>query len=262
MTTMTTRLIMHGAAGRMGQRILTLAAEQAEAFTILGGVDQHDGVLADCGLLIDAPLWARLPAEPGACVIDFSHASATACVVAHCAEHGMPLAIGTTGTTPEDLDRLLDDAATRIPILAAPNMSVGVNLVFQLAGQIARTLGLDYDIEIVEAHHHHKVDAPSGTAFGIVDSICAATGRSRADCVHGRAGQTGARQRGEIGVHALRMGDVVGDHTAHFVGNGERISLSHLAHSRDIFARGALRAAAFLAEQAPGRYHMADVLGL
>ncbi|MFW5830078.1 MAG: 4-hydroxy-tetrahydrodipicolinate reductase [Planctomycetota bacterium] len=258
---MSTPLIMHGAAGRMGRRILELAAAD-DTFHIVAGVDQEAGRLQDLGLAVDAPLLDALPQEAGAVVIDFSHASAAACVIEHCAAAGMPLAIGTTGIEPEQLDRLLDHAATRIPVLAAPNMSVGVNLVFQVAAQIAATLGLDYDVEVVEAHHHHKVDAPSGTAYGIVDAICQATGRSRSDCVHGREGHTGERRRGEIGVHALRMGDVVGDHMAWFVGNNERISIGHQAHSRDIFASGALRAAAFLADAAPGRYGMKDVLGL
>ncbi|MHC5067818.1 MAG: 4-hydroxy-tetrahydrodipicolinate reductase [Planctomycetota bacterium] len=259
---MTTRLIMNGAAGRMGRRILSLASEDADGFTIVAGVDRENGTLRDIDIASDAPLVTELPAEAGAAVIDFSHASVTPGVIAHCAEHGMPLAIGTTGIEPAELDALLATAGTTIPVLWAPNMSIGVNLVFQVAAQIATTLGLDYDIEIVEAHHHHKVDAPSGTAYGISDAICEATGRTRADLVHGREGQTGARRRGEIGMHSLRMGDVVGDHTAYFVGNGERVSLSHLAHTRDIFAKGALRAAAFLSKQQPGVYTMKDVLGL
>ena len=217
--------------------------------------------LRDIGVSSDAPLTTALPEQAGCAVIDFSHASVTPQVIEHCAQHGMPLAIGTTGIEPDELNRLLDQAAKHIPILAAPNMSVGVNVVFQIAAKIAQVLGTDYDIEIVEAHHHHKVDAPSGTAYGVADAITAATGRTRADLVHGREGQCGARRKGEIGMHALRMGDVVGDHTAYFVGNGERIMLGHLAHSRDIFAQGALRAAAFLAVQQPGRYDMAAVLG-
>jgi 4-hydroxy-tetrahydrodipicolinate reductase len=255
-------LIMHGAAGRMGRRILTLASEDSERFAIVGGVDRRGGTLREIDIPSDAPLWDALPQRAGAVVIDFSHASVTPGVIAHCAEHRMPLAIGTTGIDPVELDRLLQDAARHIPVLAAPNMSVGVNLVFSIAAQIAKSLGTDYDIEVVEAHHHHKVDAPSGTAYGITDAICAATGRTRSDLVHGREGHTGARRKGEIGVHALRMGDVVGDHTAYFVGGGERIMLGHLAHTRDIFARGALRAAAFLGAAEPGRYAMQDVLGL
>ena len=258
---MTTELIMHGAAGRMGQRILSLADEDA-AFNVVAGVDRESGQLSDLGLKIDKPLLDALPAQQGAVVIDFSHATATPAVIEHCAKNGMPIAIGTTGIEPAELNGMLDEAAKSIPVLAAPNMSVGVNLVFQVAAQIAKTLGIEYDIEVVEAHHHHKVDAPSGTAYGITDAICEATGRTRSDLVHGREGNTGARTKGEIGVHALRMGDVVGDHSAYFVGNGERVVLSHVAHSRDIFALGALRAAAFLGQAKPGRYTMKDVLGL
>lgn len=260
-STMITRILMHGAGGRMGQRILTLGNEDPDV-EVAGGVDTTSGSLTDLGLDIDKPLYDALPILPGCAVIDFSHATATPACIEHCAANGMPLAIGTTGIDPEKFDTLLDSAAEKIAIMAAPNMSVGVNVVFQIAAQIAKTLGLDYDIEVVEAHHHHKVDAPSGTAYGITDAICEATSRSRSDLVHGREGNVGARQRGEIGVHALRMGDVVGDHTAYFVGNGERIVLNHVAHSRDIFALGALRAAKFLGSAKPGRYTMKNVLGL
>ncbi len=259
---MHTRLIMFGASGRMGRRILALAAADPAAFTIEAGVDVTAGSLRDLGLDSDAPLHDRLPVVPGAAVIDFSTAAATPAVIAHCAEHGMPLAIGTTGIEPAVLDGALTDAANRIPILAAPNMSLGVNLVLAVAARMAAALGLDYDVEVVEAHHNRKLDAPSGTAWALADAIATATGRTRGHMACGREGHTGERPRGEIGVHALRMGDVVGDHTAWFVGNQERIAISHQAHSRDIFARGALRAAAFLATAEPGRYTMPDVLGL
>ena len=259
---MPTPIIMHGAAGRMGQKILTLASEAPTEFTIVAGVDRKSGTLRDLGVPSDAPLLAGLPAHPGAVVIDFSHSSAFPAVAAHCAAHGMALASGTTGIAPADLEQALAGLAPKAPALHAMNMSVGVNVVFQTAARLAAVLGGDYDIEIVEAHHHHKKDAPSGTAYGIADAILAATGRTRADLVPGRDGDVGARRKGEIGVHALRMGDVVGDHTVYFVGNGERIMLGHVAHSRDIFARGALRAAAFLGAQRSGRFTMAQVLGL
>ena len=258
---MTTQLVMHGAAGRMGQRILSLAAADP-SFAIIAGVDRQPGSLRALGVASDAPLVGSLPIAPGAVVIDFSHPSAFPAVAAHCVAHRMALVSGTTGIAPVDLDRALAAAARVIPVLHAMNMSVGVNVVFQMAARLAVALGEDYDIEVVEAHHHHKKDAPSGTAFGITDAICDATGRTRGDLVHGRDGEVGARRKGEIGVHALRMGDVVGDHTVYYVGNGERIMLGHVAHSRDIFARGALRAAAFMAGQQPGRYAMAQVLGL
>lgn len=257
-----TRLIMHGAAGRMGRRILSLAAEDANGFSIIAGVDINPGKLRELGVPSDAPLQKALPVAPGAVVIDFSHPDVTPGVVRHCAEHGMPLVIGTTGIKPESLNTLIASAVKSIPILAAPNMSLGVNLVIAMAAKMSAALGEDYDIEIVEAHHNKKLDAPSGTALGIADAIAAATDRTRADYVNGRDGQVGARTKREIGIHAVRMGDVVGDHTVYWVGGGERIMLGHMAHTRDIFAKGALRAAAFLGSAKPGNYGMADVLGL
>jgi 4-hydroxy-tetrahydrodipicolinate reductase len=254
-------IIVHGAAGRMGHRILTIAAGDP-AFRIVAAVDKVKGRLRDLGIDSDAPLLVEMPVEKGAVVIDFSHHSAFKPLAAHCAAHGMGLVSGTTGISPNELEEVITATAKSVPVLYASNMSVGVNVVFRVAAQIARTLGLDYDIEVVEAHHNQKIDAPSGTAFGITDAICAATHRTRNDLAHGRKGQTGARVKGEIGVHALRMGDVVGDHTVYYVGNGERIILSHVAHNRDIFVRGALRAAAFIAKQKPGRYSMDHVLGL
>jgi len=257
-----TPIIVNGAAGRMGRRILTLAAEQPQAYTIVAGVDRQPGSLRDLGIACDAPLRTSIPDESGAVVIDFSHHGIFPSVVRHCLAKGMPLASGTTGVPPAVVDSELIAAAQRIPCLHAGNMSVGVNVLLDVAARLAKALGEDYDIEITEAHHNQKIDAPSGTAFSLADAICAATGRSRSDHVHGRQGQTGARRKGEIGIHALRMGDVVGDHTVWYVGGGERIQLGHVAHSRDIFARGALRAAAFLAKARPGRYVMKDVLGL
>lgn len=257
-----TPIIVNGAAGRMGRRILALAAESPADFRIVAGVDRTAGSLRDLGIASDAPLLTALPAAAGAAVIDFSHHSGFPAVVAHCVANGMAVASGTTGITPEILDRELGGAAGRIACLHANNMSVGVNVLLDVAARLARALGADYDIEIVEAHHNQKVDAPSGTAFALADAITAATGRTRADHVYGRQGQPGARRKGEIGIHALRMGDVVGDHTVTWVGGGERVTLGHVAHNRDIFARGALRAAAFLAAARPGRYAMRDVLGL
>ncbi|MBA3709799.1 MAG: 4-hydroxy-tetrahydrodipicolinate reductase [Planctomycetes bacterium] len=258
---MTIPLIVHGAAGRMGARILSLALADP-TFRIVAGVDRQAGRLRDLGVASDAPLLAALPVEKGAVVVDFSHPGCFAVLCQHCAANGMSVVSGTTGIEPAALDQALEAAAKRVAVLAAPNMSVGVNVVFQIAARMAKTLGADYDIEVVEAHHNQKKDAPSGTALGITDAICAATGRTRSDLVHGRDGQVGARRKGEIGVHALRMGDVVGDHTAYFVGNGERIMIGHVAHSRDIFAQGALRAAAYIGRATPGRYTMANVLGL
>jgi 4-hydroxy-tetrahydrodipicolinate reductase len=229
-----TPIIVNGAAGRMGRRILALAAERPQEFRIVAGVDRHAGSLRDLGIASDEPLLAALPAERGAVVIDFSHHAAFAAVATHCLEQRMPLASGTTGVTPVAADRSLAPLAAVAPCLHAGNMSVGVNVLLDVAARLAKALGADYG----------------------------ATGRTRADLVDGRSGNCGARRKGEIGMHALRMGDVVGDHTVWFVGGGERVSLGHVAHNRDIFALGALRAAAFLAAARPGRYSMRDVLGL
>jgi 4-hydroxy-tetrahydrodipicolinate reductase len=258
---MPTPIIVHGAAGRMGTAILSLAAADP-AFRIVAGVDQKPGTLRALGVASDAPLATSVPAEAGAVVIDFSHHSAFAGLAAHCAAHRMALVSGTTGIAPAVLDGALGPASAAVPVLHAMNMSVGVNVVFKAAAMLAKALGSAYDIEIVEAHHNQKKDAPSGTAYGIADAILAATGRTRADLVPGRDGDVGARRKGEIGIHALRMGDVVGDHTVYFVGNGERILLGHVAHRREIFAGGALRAAGWIAGRPAGRYGMADVLGL
>lgn len=258
---MTIPLIVHGAAGRMGTRILSLAAGDPR-FRIVAGVDRSAGALRPLGVDSDAPLLTSIPAEPGAVVVDFSHHTAIAGIAQVCARHGQALVSGTTGIAPAELDTALATVAGTAPALHAGNMSVGVNVLLAIAARLARTLGDEYDIEIVEAHHHLKKDAPSGTAWALADAICAATGRTRADVVHGREGDTGARTKREIGMHALRMGDVIGDHSVYFVGNGERITIGHVAHTRDLFATGALRAAAFLHGKAAGRYRMAEMLGL
>jgi 4-hydroxy-tetrahydrodipicolinate reductase len=254
-------LIVNGAHGRMGRSIMALAVLDP-AFAMVAGVNRVAGTLRELGISSDAPVLTSLPVHPGALVIDFSHPTAFAQVCQHCATHGMALVSGTTGIAPADLERGLTIAAKSSAVMWAANMSVGVNVVLSVAARLASSLGPDYDIEIVEAHHHHKKDAPSGTALAIADAILQATGRSRADLIDGRSGQVGERRRGEIGMHALRMGDVVGDHMVYFVGGGERITLGHVAHSREIFAQGALRAARFLAKAKPGRYSMANVLGL
>jgi 4-hydroxy-tetrahydrodipicolinate reductase len=252
---MTTPIIVHGAHGRMGQAILALAATDPTV-RVVCGVDRTAG---SAGAV---PIRTEIPQEPGAVVIDFSHPSAFAGVCAACAKAGMALVSGTTGLDPAALDAGLTPVAARAGVLHAQNMSVGVQVVLRVAAQLATVLGEAYDIEIVETHHNQKKDAPSGTAFALADAILAATGRTRDDLVPGRSGEVGARTRREIGIHALRLGDVVGDHTVYFVGNGERIQIGHVAHRRDIFAAGAVRAAAWIAGRAPGRYHMADVLGL
>jgi len=195
-------------------------------------------------------------------LIDFTSPAATLAHAAACAASGRALVVGTTGLTAAQKAELAG-AAARTPVLFAANMSVGVTLCLALLRQAAQVLGDDFDVEIIEAHHRHKVDAPSGTALRMGEVVAEALGRNLADCaVYGREGQTGARDRRTIGFATVRGGDIVGDHTVLFAGEGERIEITHKASSRLTFARGALRAAAWLAGQPAGLYDMQDVLGL
>lgn len=261
-------LAIHGAAGRMGRRLVALAAEDP-ALRLVAALDHadHELIGRDAGTIagieaMDVPLRESWAADsPPQVVIDFSLPEAMRRILATCREQGVGLVVGTTGFTAED-DRALDAAAGDIPVLQAPNMSLGVNLLFALVGQVAAKLGDDYDIEIVEAHHRFKRDAPSGTALGLARAVCDATGKDlQKDVTHGREGEQ-PRRPGEIGMHALRLGDVVGRHTVSFGTLGEEIQLAHNASTRDVFVRGALRAARWLAAQPAGRYDMKDVLGL
>jgi 4-hydroxy-tetrahydrodipicolinate reductase len=194
-------------------------------------------------------------------VLDFSHVSATLQVAKICASAGKSLIIGTTGHA-ADLKKQIQAEVKGIPFLMASNFSVGVNALFYLAQKTAEILGSSFDVEIVEAHHKHKKDAPSGTAKSIVEAIQKAQGSNRNDVVYGRSGDVGERSASQLGVHAVRGGSIVGDHTVVFAGEGEVIELCHYAQSREIFAFGALRAAAWIASQKAGIYSMADVLGL
>lgn len=260
-------LVIHGAGGRMGQRLAALAGE-VKSLTLVGAVEaagsphlgRDAGELAGIGP-IGVAVDTRWPTG-AAVAIDFSVPAGTRAALAACRDARCALVIGTTGLTDDD-QRAIDAAAAGIPILQAANMSLGVNLLLALVAQVAAKLGDDYDIEIVEAHHRFKQDAPSGTALALAEAICAATGKTiAADVVHGREGAPVKRRRGEIGMHAMRLGDVVGRHTVHFAALGEEIQIGHIASTRDVFARGALRAAAWLAGRSPGRYTMRDVLGL
>jgi len=194
-------------------------------------------------------------------VIDFTTPAATRALLERCVRAKIPAVVGTTGL---DLacERALDALAAVAPVVATPNFSVGVSVLTALAERAVRALGSDFDIEIVEMHHKRKVDAPSGTAVRLADVVARARDLDPARAVvHGRSGQVGARRSEEIGVLALRGGDVVGDHTLILAGPGERIEITHRAHGREIFARGAVRAAHWVVGRPPGRYDMADVLG-
>jgi 4-hydroxy-tetrahydrodipicolinate reductase len=172
------------------------------------------------------------------------------------------MVIGTTGFTPQELDEVRG-LARQVPCVFSPNMSVGVNVLLKVIGEIARTLGDDYDIEVIEAHHRQKKDAPSGTALKMAEVLARAVNRDLNQvAVYARKGLIGERGRGEIGIQTIRAGDIVGDHTVIFGGMGERIEVTHRVQSRDTFARGALRAARWVVKQPPGLYDMLDVLGL
>jgi 4-hydroxy-tetrahydrodipicolinate reductase len=257
-----------GAAGRMGRRLIALAAEQPDVFTLTTAIDAPNcpDLGKDAGTLAGAApagvaLTATLVGNPQI-IVDFSAPVATRVLLRQCMERRIAILIGTTGLTADD-HTLIDLAAQTIPVLQATNTSLGVNVMLSIAAQIARQLGPAYDIEIVEAHHNQKKDAPSGTALSLAESICKATGRDmQNDLVLGRAGADAKRKPGTIGMHAVRMGDVVGEHTVYYATGGERIELKHIATTRDTLARGALRGAQFLAQARPGRYTMANVLGI
>jgi 4-hydroxy-tetrahydrodipicolinate reductase len=263
-------LIMNGALGRMGRRIIALAAEDP-AITVTGAVDTGCPELAggDIGDIIGiGPLGVTVTPslsdaiEGGDVVVDFTFTDAVPATARICADARIPLVIGTTGF-PKDMIPGLRRLVTPIPCVMAPNMSMGVNLLFRLVAEAAAVLGDGYDVEITETHHRFKKDAPSGTANRLAEAVAEALGRNLdTDAVYGRRGITGERTRTEIGIHALRAGDVVGDHTVTFGTIGERIELTHRAHSRDCLALGALRAAKFASGAAPGFYDMQDVLGL
>ena len=261
------RVVINGAAGRMGRRLVALCAAEkdmtvtaaldARAYPALG---RDAGELAGIGSL---GLPVKCDWDGNADVmIDFSSPAGTLARLKECVEQGTAMVIGTTGLSDRQKAHLVA-AGEKIAVLQAPNMSVGVNLLFNLVGEVAKALGDAYDIEIIEAHHRFKKDAPSGTALRLAERICSATGRDPAtDIVRGRKGMVGERTRREIGMHAVRGGDIVGDHTVSFTTLGERIELIHRAHTRDTFARGAIRAARFVAGKPAGNYRMNDVLGL
>jgi 4-hydroxy-tetrahydrodipicolinate reductase len=258
-----------GASGRMG-RMLIEAVLASPGDTLVGALDQAGSP----ALGQDATAWlgrssgVTITADPatglaGADVlIDFTRPAGTLAHLAACREHGTRAVIGTTGF--DDAGKAaIADAARDLPIVFAANMSVGVNVTIKLLQMAARALATGYDVEIVEAHHKHKVDAPSGTALAMGEAIAAAQGKSLKDCaVYAREGHTGARADGSIGFATIRGGDIVGDHTVMFIGAGERIEIAHRSNSRQGYAQGSLRAAHFLAHRGPGLYGMDDVLGL
>jgi 4-hydroxy-tetrahydrodipicolinate reductase len=261
------KLIIVGAAGKMGRRIISLGID-AGWFDIIAAVDakSHPDIGKDAGLVasvgpINVKLDSTYPA--GADVaIDFSQPAAADKTIDYCLKGGVALVLGTTGLTEKQREKM-ETASAKIPLIYGTNMSVGMNVLFSLAGKFALMLGDEYDTEIIEQHHRFKKDAPSGSALVLAENICKATGKKFPNClIHGRSGKDALRQKGTIGIHAVRAGDIVGIHSVIFSTLGETVTLSHTAHSRDTFAIGALRAARWLVGKKPGLYSMADVLGI
>lgn len=265
-----TKLAIIGAAGRMGQALVR-CSRQTNDLQLVGAVEQSScpligqdaGLVAgagEIGLKIGADLSAAIRAADVA--IDFSFHEVVPLTVRAAAQSGKAVVIGATGLNPDER-ATVTQAATVIPIVWAPNMSLGVNMLFSLVEQAARALGVNYDVEITEAHHRHKKDAPSGTALRLGESVAAGRGQTFKDvAIFGREGLGGERPRGQIGIHALRAADIIGDHTVLFATEGERVEISHRATSRDAFANGALRAALWVVGRQPGLYDMQDVLEL
>ena len=263
------RVAVAGASGRMG-RMLIEAVLAADGLQLSGALDVaqapaigHDAS-AFLGQTSGVPITADLRSGlAGAQVlIDFTRPEGTLAHLAICRELGVNMVIGTTGFSDAQKAQIAGHAQ-HIAVLLAPNMSVGINVVLKLLDMAARALNEGYDIEIIEAHHRHKVDAPSGTALQLGAVVAAALGRDLKTCaVYGREGVTGQRDPSTIGFATVRGGDIVGDHTVLFAGTGERIEITHKASSRATFAQGALRAARFLAQRKTGLYDMNDVLGL
>ncbi len=258
-----------GSSGRMG-RVLLESVAQADDLMLYAALE-HSGSAQlghDVGELFGAPCGVKINADVQAALkgadvlIDFTRPEGTLHHLEICRQLGVNMVIGTTGFTPQQKAQL-GAAARDIGIVFAPNMSVGVNVVFKLLETASRVLAHGYDIEIIEAHHRHKVDAPSGTALGMGEVVARTLGRDLSQCaVYGREGVTGERDPSTIGFATVRGGDIVGDHTVLFAGIGERIEITHKASSRATFALGALRAARFLKANPAGMYDMQDVLGL
>jgi 4-hydroxy-tetrahydrodipicolinate reductase len=263
------KLAVFGAAGRMGRAVLQCAAD-ADDLKIVGAVTEPKEPLLgrDAGEVAGlAALGVPLTDDPkhglqGAqAAIDFTLPSATEANVRACVETGTPVVVGTTGLEARQL-KALEQAAHEIPVVYARNLSVGVNIFMELVGRAAQALDEDFDVEIVEAHHRHKGDAPSGTALALGERLAAARGRKLADvAVYARHGRTGPRVPGTIGFAVVRGGNVAGDHSVIYIGSEEQIEVKHHARDRKMFARGALRAARWVAGRAPGLYAMSDVLG-
>lgn len=264
------KIAILGAAGRMGQNLLRCASK-LEGCTIVAAIERSDhpaigsrvkeisGIRSDN--LSDALCYTSVWPEQAEVVIDFTFHASVVDNLEDAVANGQAYVLGTTGLTEEE-KQTVHASAQKIPIVWAPNMSLGVNLLLELVRRSAAILGPDYDAEIVEIHHRLKKDAPSGTALGLAEAVAEGRRVQLKDVAcYGREGITGERPRGEIGIHALRGGSVVGDHTVMFIADEERVEITHKANTREAFASGALRAALWLADRKPGLYNMRHVLG-
>ena len=263
-------IIVAGAAGRMGCRLVALIKDST-TLTLAGAIEEkgHHAVGGDAkkaagcgrsGISITDNLAALL--DKGEVIVEFSSPEATLHHLRAAAKYQRAMVIGTTGFSVPQLEEV-KSLACQVPCVLSPNMSVGINLIYKVIGEMAKTLGEDYDIEVIEAHHRLKKDAPSGTALKIAEVLAKSVSRDLDQVgVYARKGLIGERKKGEIGIQTIRAGDIVGDHTILFGGMGERIEVTHRASSRDTFAGGALRAARWVVQQPPGLYDMLDVLSL
>ena len=269
-TEQTIKVGVIGAGGRMGRMLIE--AVQNNPKTILNAAIERQGsslVGADAGeVAAIGRLEVQIVDELEAVIndidvlIDFSLPDATEKNMQVCAEHNVAMVIGTTGFN-EAQEQVLAKASEKIAIVYAGNYSTGINLSLKLLGMAAKAFGNDADVEIIEAHHKHKIDAPSGTAYMMAEAVAEARGQNLKDvAIYGREGQTGERESGTIGIHAVRGGEIVGDHTVMFIADGEVVEITHRARERMTFAAGAVRAATWVTEQAIGQYDMQDVLGL
>jgi len=241
-----TKVVINGSKGRMGQTLVACAS-RIDGIEVSGEVDEGDdleSVIAGCDVVIDFSFHAITPGAAGLC-----------------AEHKKAIVVGTTGHTDDEKESVLNHQSV-IPVVWASNYSTGVNTLFWLTRKAAEILGPGYDLEVTEMHHRLKVDAPSGTAATLGEILLDVRQQQRDTLRHGREGIVGERTDEEIGMHSLRGGDVVGDHTVMYAGSGERLELTHRAASRETFANGALRAAQWAVQQSPGLYNMQNVLGL
>lgn len=263
------KVVIAGASGRMGRALIEGVQQNAE-LALFGALDRADSpfIGQDAGQFLGQQLNVPIAADIAATIkgagalIDFTRPEGTLAHLDACVAAGVSMVVGTTGLSAEQKQRL-EQGARRIPIMFAPNMSVGVNVLLRLLEVAAQALGDDFDVEVIEAHHRHKVDAPSGTALRMGEVLARTLRRDLQEvAVYGREGVTGERNARTIGFATIRGGDIVGDHTALFAGIGERIEITHKASSRTTFAQGALRAALWLRGKAPGLYDMQDVLAL